>query len=251
MRRFVTLFSVLVALQVPLAVAVAADEPITATSFEIPTLQTCTSLSSHAVRILRSQRPCHVNTEALAIWRSEASVEDLTSKFPMATLQTCAGKSSTNPSYLLIKSSCQKFQVATAWHRWLRAPSTPEIKSVVALNEVTALITFDQMNDNPDAPIAFFTVISHPDEVTTTGLPNANGQYYVTGLNEQKSYTFSVSATNADGVSPLSAASEVVTTPAIPVLVPAGPGLISFVTAAVLLFAFFIYRRFKSALHLV
>jgi len=250
MRKFVALVTALIIFQGPLALAVAAEEPIVANPLTpAQTLQTCTSISSHTIRILRLGSTCHVNTEALAIWRSVPTPEDLTSKFPMATVQTCAGRRTSIPSYRLIRSDCQKFQDTTTWHRWLKAPSTPEIKSVEALNETTGLVTLNQLSENPDAPTAFFRVVSHPDEVVTIGLPSTKNQYYVTGLNEQKTYTFSVSAINADGESPMSAASEVVTTPAVPLLIPAGPGLVSLITAAVLLLVFFLYRRFNTALH--
>jgi Fibronectin type III domain len=249
MRKFVALVTALIMFQGPLALAVAGEEPIVANPLTpAQTLQTCTSISSHTIRILRLGSTCHVNTEALAIWRSVPTPEDLTSKFPVATVQTCAGRRTSIPSYRLIRSDCQKFQDATTWHRWLKAPSTPEIKSVEALNETTALVTLNQLSENPDAPTAFFRVVSHPDEVVTIGSPSAKNQYYVTGLNEQKTYTFTISATNADGKSSESLESKAITTPAIPQLIPAGPGLLSFITASVLLFLFFAYRRFNSAL---
>ncbi len=247
-RLMVSLFVISVlAGNIPLAFAIE-EEPIVATSAEIQTLKTCTSLNSKKIRILREGSKCHLYTEAMAIWRNGPTLEDLTSKFPATTLQTCSGKSPAIRSYILIRDNCQKFQEETSWHRWLKSPSAPEIESVEALNETTALITLKPIAEIPDAPITFFTVTSHPDEVTTRGLPTAINQYYVTGLNEQKTYTFTISATNADGKSSESIESKAITTPAIPQLIPAGPGLLSFITASVLLFLFFAYRRFSSAL---
>jgi len=247
-RLMVSLFVITVlAGNIPLAIAIE-DEPVVATSAEIQTLKTCTSLDSKKIRILREGSKCHLYTESLAIWRNGPTSEDLTSKFPVTTLQTCTGKSPSIRSYILIRDNCQKFQEATSWHRWLKSPSTPEFESVEALNETTGLITLKPMTENPDAPITFLTVTSHPDEVVTRGLPTEITKYYVTGLSQKKTYTFTVSATNADGESPLSLESKALTTPAIPEVIPAGPGLLSFITAFVLLFLFFAYRRFNSAL---
>ena len=249
MRRLMVSLFVLTVLagNIPLAIAIE-DEPIVATSADIQTLKTCSSLDSKKIRVLREGSKCHLYKEALAIWRNSPTLEDLTSKFPVTTLQTCAGKSPAIRSYILIRDDCKKFHEATTWHRWLKLPNTPEIESVEALNESTALITLKPMAEIPDAPITFFTVTTHPDEVTTRGLPTEITKYYVTGLNEQKTYTFTITATNADGESPVSLESKVLTTPAIPEVIPAGPGLLSVITTAVLLLIFFFYRRFNSAL---
>jgi len=232
---------------IPLAIAIE-DEPIVAISADIQALKTCTSLDSKKMRILREGSKCHLYTEAMAIWRNSPTLEDLTSKFPVTTLQTCAGKSPAARSYILIRDDCKKFHEATTWHRWLKSPNTPEIESVEALNESTALITLKPMAEIPDAPITFLTVTSHPDEVLIRGLPTEITKYYVTGLNEQKTYTFTITATNADGESPVSLESKALTTPAIPEVIPAGPGLLSVITTAVLLLIFFFYRRFHPAL---
>jgi len=245
MRRFVALLFVLMALSGSISLAIASEEPIVATSLENQVLQTCTSVSSHDIRILRAGSNCHLKTEALAIWRSVATPKDLTSKFPMTTLNTCEAKNSTSPKYTIIKDTCKRFQDSISWHRWVKAPTTPEIKSVEVLNESTALISLNPIIQNPDAPISFFTVTSHPDEVVTQGLPSTDGQFYVPGLIEEKTYTFTISATNADGESPVSAKSDAVTPKANLLLEPAGPGTVSLITLIVLVSLFLVYRRVK------
>ena len=102
----------------------------------------------------------------------------------------------------------------------LGTPDAPAISSVVAGNG-TATITFAPPANTGGAPITSYTVTSSPDGITSSG---ASSPIVVTGLTNGVRYVFTVTATNAVGTGPASAASSAGVTPT---SVPSAPSIVS------------------------
>ena len=82
--------------------------------------------------------------------------------------------------------------------------SATDVGTARAFNNGAATITFTAGSDN-GAPITSFTATSSPGGYTATG---ASSPLTVEGLESDTSYTFTVTATNANGTSAASAASN-------------------------------------------
>jgi hypothetical protein len=97
---------------------------------------------------------------------------------------------------------------------WPGKPGAPTIGTATGGN-ATASVTFTAPASAGGSPITSYTVTSSPGSVTASG---ASSPITVTGLTNGTAYTFTVTATNAQGTGPASAASNSVT-PAAPVYV--------------------------------
>jgi parallel beta-helix repeat protein len=91
-------------------------------------------------------------------------------------------------------------------------PGAPTIGTATAGN-AQATITFTPPASNGGSPITSYTATSNPGGFTAAG---AGSPLTVTGLTNGTSYTFKVTATNAVGTGPLSAATNSVTPSAAP-----------------------------------
>jgi prepilin-type N-terminal cleavage/methylation domain-containing protein len=94
----------------------------------------------------------------------------------------------------------------------LTAPGAPTIGTATAGN-ATSTVTFSAPASDGGSAITSYTVTSSPGDITGTG---ASSPITVTGLTNETAYTFTVTATNAIGVSISSAASNSVTPTAVP-----------------------------------
>jgi uncharacterized protein (TIGR02145 family) len=97
-------------------------------------------------------------------------------------------------------------------------PGAPTIGTATAGN-AQATVTFTPPASNGGSAITGYTVTSNPGNITA---PGAGSSITVTGLTNGTAYTFTVTATNAIGTGPASAASNSVT-PAAAATVPGAP----------------------------
>ena len=97
--------------------------------------------------------------------------------------------------------------VCAAALRAQTVPGAPTAVVAVAGNG-QATVSFVPPADNGGSPITSYTVTSSPSGITASG---AGSPIVVTGLLETRSYTFTVTATNAQGTGPASAPSAAAT----------------------------------------
>ena len=92
----------------------------------------------------------------------------------------------------------------------------PTIGTAIATGFTTATVDYTAPASNGGSPITLYTATSSPGAVTGTLSQAGSGTITISGLTVNTSYTFTVTATNAIGTSAPSAASNSVTTLAIP-----------------------------------
>lgn len=177
-----------------------------------PPLVTCINLSTKVERISHSDK-CRMTQEAQANWHLLSSDSRLPETGKSKTITICANKPTSPVSYQIIRARCAAHQIRTDYYRSTLLATAPVITKVEAsgYNSVQLVIAKD-VNANVDAPVAFYTI------TTNSGLTKSVyswGELNLTidNLSELTTYSFSVSATSADGTSTISQKSDSVTTP--------------------------------------
>jgi hypothetical protein len=96
-------------------------------------------------------------------------------------------------------------------------PNAPTIGTATA-GDGQATISFTAPVNNGGSPITSYTATSSPDNITSTLTQSGSGIITVTGLTNETAYTFTVTATNAIGVSSSSVSSNSVTPDNLPAI---------------------------------
>jgi hypothetical protein len=189
------------------SLAVKTSTPARATS----PLTTCVDLKTLKERISRSGT-CRTSQEAVAKWRLASSDSALSSDKSLKYLKVCSNKSSSPVSYQLIRTKCARHQQESLYNRSAASPATPVITGVNSFSHDSASLS---LGSDPaiiaDAPVAHYTIISSKGDVVKVHTWR-DLTLTINGLTSSTSYTFTVSATNADGTSTPSAVSPSVTT---------------------------------------
>ena len=94
-------------------------------------------------------------------------------------------------------------------------PGAPTIGTATATSDTTATVTFTAPASDGGATITTYTATSSPAGGTGTLNQAGSGTINVTGLTDNTSYTFTVTATNIAGTSSPSASSNSITTPTV------------------------------------
>jgi hypothetical protein len=87
-------------------------------------------------------------------------------------------------------------------------PGPPLVRAAEPANATSALVSWDPPTSDGGETIESYTVTSNPGGITATG---SSSPITVTGLTTGVAYTFTVTATNAGGTGPASAASNSMT----------------------------------------
>lgn len=187
--------------------------PITiAPATAAPSLVTCIKFQSGAERISKTGT-CRIGQEAQANWKATSSDLALSSEPTIKTLTVCSNKPRSTVKYQIIRAKCAPHQVSTLYSRSAVLASAPIIATAISRGyNSAALILTKDLGVNPDAPIAFFTITSSKGDTQNI--------YYwreldpvINKLAPLTTYTFTITATTADGTSSSSYASKPVTTP--------------------------------------
>lgn len=186
---------------------------VPATAAPASLLVTCIDLQSGKERISKNGG-CRVTQEATAKWHLIQSDSPLALGSSSKSLTTCSNKESSSLSYQIIRSKCARHQVSSLYSRSTALASKPIIAQAVSYSHESSQISLAQdPATNPDAPIAYYTITSNKG--------NSQRVYswrelnlVINGLQALTTYTFTVTATTADGTSSVSAESIPVTTPA-------------------------------------
>ena len=192
-------------------------------------LVTCVNLESGKERI--SKDGSCLSTHAFAKWRLVQSDTAPASGPGSKQLTVCSNQESSELSYRLIRNNCMKHQVRNQYTRFAAPPATPIITSAIAYSDQGASISLAKAEaENVDAPVAFYTISISNGE--TRKVKNSSDlRLLIGGLKESTTYSFTVTATNADGTSPVSVTSQAVTTKA---YVPPAPAATTAPAAPVL-----------------
>jgi hypothetical protein len=181
--------------------------PATATA----SLTTCVDLATLKERISKNGT-CRTPQEALARWRIVPDDSALAIGSATKTLMTCSNRESSPFAYQLIRAKCAKHMQTNRYTRYASLPAKPVITRVIPLSHESASLSLaTDSATSTDAPITYFTISTSKGDVKKIHSWR-DLTLTISGLRSSTSYTFTVSATNADGTSPLSAVSLPVTT---------------------------------------
>ena len=191
----------------------------------VPTSQlvTCIDLQSEKERISKNGG-CRVTHEAQAKWHLIQPDSPIATGSNSKTLTVCSNRESSPASYQIIRNKCARHQVATLYSRSTVLAAKPVIAQAVSYGHDSSQISLAQDPAvNPDAPIAYYTITSSKGDLKKI-YSWREFNLVISGLQALTTYTFTITATTADGTSPVSAASIPVTTPA---YVPPAPSATS------------------------
>jgi hypothetical protein len=195
-----------------------------ATAAPAAQLVTCVDLASSKERISKTGT-CRT-TEAMAKWRLAPVDSAIASGSQTKTLTVCSNKESSPFTYQRIRSSCYKHMQSSLYTRSSALPAKPVILQVSSTSyESASLALASDPAANLDSPIAYYTITSSKGDVKKVNSWR-DLNLIVSGLRSSTSYTFTITATNVDGTSPVSASSLPVTTeiyvaPVAPVVIAA------------------------------
>jgi hypothetical protein len=186
-----------------------------------PALVTCVNLQTGTERISHTGK-CRYTQEAQAKWHKNPSDSSITSGATAKVIVVCSNKESSPVSYQVIRKKCARHQVTTVFSRSGSLPARPVIAEAVSYGHDSASLKLaTDPSASLDAPIAFYTITATKVDTSTSTAVETQRIYYwkdlslaMSGLQALTRYTFTVSATTADGTSQLSLASLPVTTPA-------------------------------------
>jgi hypothetical protein len=203
--------------------------PATAEQSSSDTLVTCINLTN-ARESISKDGDC-TSGRAIAKWKLVASDTPVPEGSFTKQLVICSNRADSSYSYQVIRSTCSAHQERSIYTRKAGAPGAPTIVSVVAYSDQNASILLSQgTKENLDAPIAYFTInISNGESRKVKSSKDL--RLAIGGLRELTTYSFTVTATNADGTSEYSKPSEAVTTkkyiPPVVVLPVSAPAVLS------------------------
>jgi len=186
--------------------------PAAADSSAAPSATLVTCINFNSGKELLSKTGSCLSNQAIAKWRLAQSDTPIPTGPGSKELTVCSNQESSAVAYRLIRSDCPKHQVKSVYYRNATLPAAPIIANAVAYSDVSAAISLvSNSSGNPDAPVAYYTISISNGE--TRKVKSASDlRLAIGGLKASTTYTFMVTATNADGTSAASTPSDSVTT---------------------------------------
>lgn len=175
-------------------------------------LVTCIHLISGKERISRSGT-CRIYQEAQANWHRANSSSSGEKNESSSKIVICSNKEESPVSYRIIRSSCARRQMQqNVYTRSTFIPARPIVGE--ARSNSHESVTFTLENDpgvSQDSPVTYFTVTSDKGDVKKV-YSWRELTFSISGLRSSTTYSFTISATNADGTSKVSAETMSITT---------------------------------------
>jgi hypothetical protein len=195
------------------AIFISALLPVTSAQAAQPTpLVTCINVDTKVERI-SSTGTCFDLKEAPVKWRTNTSDGVLNGDAEYKTITVCSSAKNSKFKYRVIRSKCGKYQEASTYNRNVAKPAQPVVGASLSDGESQiALKLENNPNINLDAPVAFYT-ITLSDGTSRRISSRKDLSLAIQGLQENTNYSFTVSATSADGTSKVSVATAPVKTP--------------------------------------
>lgn len=176
------------------------------------TLVTCFNLSTKAERI-SSTGSCLDLKEAQVNWVQNQSDNTLSSGSEYKSIIVCANTKDSKFKYRVIRSKCGQYQERTDFVRTVAKPAQPVLQAKLSSDESQISLKLEnKLDTNLSAPVAFYT-ISLSDGTSRKISAKSDLSLAIQSLRENSNYSFSVSATSADGTSKVSVPTPPVKTP--------------------------------------
>lgn len=168
-------------------------------AYESPsTLITCTNPDSKEQRVLKKRDICR-SGELLAKWtRVDATSSQATTEPSTRVLVGCVSKS-VEFSYLLFNRKCASHQKSVSWSRTILVPAEPSIKRATGLDSQSIQLALNLNTTTLDAPIGLYRVRNVQNGTTIFLRANSSNLITITNLASSQTYTFIITAINADG----------------------------------------------------
>ena len=177
----------------------------------VPALVTCVNFQTGNERISHNGK-CRITQEAQANWHLNPSDSPISSGANAKVIGICSNKETSPVTYQVIRNKCARHQISTMYSRSGSLPSQPIITGAGSYSHDSASLKLAvDPSENSDAPIAFYTVSSSKGDVLRINSWK-DLSITVSGLRSSTSYTFTITATNVDGTSPVSISSLPITT---------------------------------------
>lgn len=202
-----------IALLAIVAIFIAGLTPITPSQAAEPsTLVTCFNLSNKTERI-STTGSCLDLKEAQVNWVQNQSDSSLASGPEYKTIIVCANTKDSKFKYRVIRSKCGQYQERTDFIRTVSKPAQPVIDAKLSSDETLVSLKLENKPDeNLSAPVAFYT-ITLSDGTSRKVSSKGDLNLAIQSLRENSNYSFSVSATSADGTSKVSVPTPPIKTP--------------------------------------
>lgn len=176
------------------------------------TLVTCINLSNKTERI-STIGSCLDLKEAQVNWVQNQSDSSLASGPEYKTITVCANTKDSKFKYRVIRSKCGQYQEQTDFIRTVAKPAQPVIDAKLSSDEsLVSLKLANKPDANLSAPVAFYT-ITLSDGSSRKVSSKGDLNLAIQSLRENSNYSFSVSATSADGTSKVSVPTPPIKTP--------------------------------------
>lgn len=183
------------------------------------TLITCVNLNTKTERISRNGS-CFDLKEAQVNWVHIQSDSSLASGPDYKTITVCSNTKSSKFNYRVIRTKCGDYQERSDFVRTVATPAQPVIEAKISSDESAVSLKLENKPDAElSAPIAYYT-ITLSDGTSRKFSPKSDLKLAIESLRENSNYSFSVSATSADGTSKVSAPTTPIKTPVRPVPKP-------------------------------
>ena len=193
---FVKRLKILLCLALIVTLAPAVTAPTSSEAAGV--LVICTSIKSGRSMVSKTGK-CNERLYEARNWYAVGKVPFRTPRSKIISITVCTSKKYKSQ---LIRSKCNyRTQLSTKYQRRIGPPSAPQVPTIIAKSLGTASLRLTPPEDDGGAAIKSYIVTAYPGEMTFMVKPDNAKNVKITGLTPGLTYTFTVTATNSQGVS--------------------------------------------------